>query len=117
MVAEGDPAGWAARSLFRFLRRSGPLVSGRGVRPWLPDPEGAAADPQQLKKLTLHVLLGFPALSAALRLGFGYRLQLSPRPASQDVLRTHPGPDEAGEYNPSPEAAALIRLDWVFQDV
>lgn len=69
------------------------------------------------KKLTLHVLLGLPARSAALRLGFGYRLQLSPGPASQDVLRTHPGPDEAGEYNPSPGAAALIRQDWVLQDV
>lgn len=54
------------------------------------------------KNLTLHVLLRLPARSAAPRLGCGYCLQHFARPASQDVLPTHPGPDEAGEYNPSP---------------
>lgn len=112
MAAEEDPARWAARGLFRFLRRSGLLAPVGARAAAAPGPGrgggGGGGPGIAANYFIVHVLLGLLAWSAAPRPGHGYRLQLAPRPASQDVLRTPPGSDEAGEFNLSPGAAALM---------
>lgn len=119
VVAEGDPLGGrrAASSGFRDGLGLLALAGARAAATPGPGRGGGGGGPATAaKNFTFHVL-GHPSGIAVLRLLHGYRLQFSPRPASQDVPRTSSGPNEAGEFNPGLGADSLIWSDWVLQGV